>query len=110
MSVDLPASRVDRDAALGDDSAKEGDGGAAELALRGLSVQLVVPSVSSTIRTCTGCSESSRRMSSQYTCTNHPSIGAPEPGGPTAGRARPVDKVSRPIIECMTRISNDDIP
>ena len=35
-------ARVDSDAALGDNVTEEADGGAAELALRGLSVQLVV--------------------------------------------------------------------
>ena len=42
-------------------------------------------------------------MVSHYTCTNRPSMGEQEPGGPTAGRASPVesnDKAWRPKIEC----------
>ena len=91
----------DRNAALGDDVAEEADAGAAELALRGLSVQLVVPQRLEHIRhvhqpemrLALTCQRIRVMMSSpqQCTCTNRPSMGTPEPGGQTAGRARTVE-------------------
>ena len=80
--------------------------GAAELALGGHRVQPVVPQ---RLEYCTRCSSRALRKmrtseSSQYTCTNCPSTGAPERGGPPVGRARPAEsndnlKAERPKIE-----------
>ena len=89
--------------------AEEADGGAAELELRGLSVQLAVPQrleYRTHVHQMLLTRLEKMSMMSQYTCTNCPSMGAQEPGGPTAGRARPVeskDKAPRPKIECMKR-------
>ena len=68
--------------------AEEADGGAAELAIGGLSVQLVVPQRLERHTHVHQMLLSGREeVSSQYTCTNRPSVGAPEPGGQRAGRA-----------------------
>ena len=93
---------------------EEADRGAAELALRGLSVQPVVQQrlehqVHLVLLARLGEDEDVVAVH-LHKLSEHGRAGARRP---TAGRARPVesnDKASRPKIECMKRVSTDDIP